>query len=419
MPRGMLPEEFRGCRSWQLTLDQLNCTSYLSFTEDFDVSSYSVVSQELHSAAVRLLLEESSKETTGGGKPGKDYSFYPANFFIDRGRPDLARQIQSFLAMDKPRHPPSETLWVFTLGAWDVWSLASMPTSISKPVVGLLTNHIFEQVELLYRSSLHKTSVAFSGLDTNVTSGGEIPFEGQPGKRGTFRILIPTLFDPSLTPGWARSRPELPEAHSNAEQLRNSVYLTEEWNDQLLTKLEKWISQPNLTPSDITRSWRGGNRGAASTETVPPPQRDAFAYDMAGSLIDIMMEEQLRVADIKTQIALGKSSGSTMMDVMKPCVVGGSLGLKSGDDKNNNRYSKPDPRTKSDGRDGDGETYKKQKPPASTAVICRAPDEHLFYSEFELGTRTISAIARQVGGMVVRNESVRAAWAAEDRKKGV
>ncbi|KAK4214216.1 hypothetical protein QBC37DRAFT_284310 [Rhypophila decipiens] len=396
--------------SWtELLCHVLRCTSYLSFTQDFDISSYPVVSQELHNAAIKILLDESAKETAGGDSPGKDYSFYPDMFPIDRNRPDLARQVQSFLAMNKPKITPSDTLWVFTLGTWDVWSLASMPTSISRPLVSLLTTHIFNQVELLYRSSTDKDSVAFSDQRANNTS-----------PKGNFRILIPTLFDPSITPGWVRSRPKLPEVHSKAEQLRNAAYLTDEWNDQILTKLEEWVSKPDPVSSDTED---GG------AKMVPFPQRDGFAYDLGGSLLDAIMDEQLRVSDLKTkmQIAMGKSMDYTtgtgeMMDVMKPCVddTFGSFYLDEEDEKSNDR-SKTDIRhveeASDHARQAERGQYKRNRPggfPATAAVECRAPDEHLFYTGFELGTRTIAAIAHQVGGMIARNESVRAVWAAED-----
>ena len=40
-----------------------------------------------------------------------------------------------------------------------------------------------------------------------------------------FRILVPTLFDPSLTPGWHSGRPDIPAIHSKAEQMRNAATL--------------------------------------------------------------------------------------------------------------------------------------------------------------------------------------------------
>ncbi|KAM7206041.1 hypothetical protein V8F33_000871 [Rhypophila sp. PSN 637] len=407
--------------SWtELLCHDLRCTSYLSFTQDFDISSYPVVSQELHNAAIKILLDESAEETAGGDSPGKNYSFYPDMFPIDRNRPDLARQVQSFLAMNKPKITPSDTLWVFTLGTWDIWSLASMPTSISKPLVGLLTTHIFDQVELLYRSSIYTDSVSFSDQLANITSPNDTALAGQSDPKGNFRILIPTLFDPSITPGWVRSRPKLPEVHSKAEQLRNAAYLTDEWNDQILTKLEEWVSKSDPVSSDTED---GG------AKRISFPQRDGFAYDLGGSLLDTIMDEQLRVSDLKTktQIAMGKSMDYTtgtgeMMDVMKPCVddTFGSLSLDEEDEKSNDR-SKTDIRHVEEASEHARKTergqYKRNRPggfTATAAVECRAPDEHLFYSGFKLGARTIAAIAHQVGGMIVRNESVRAVWAAED-----
>lgn len=133
--------------------------------------------------------------------------------------------------------------------------------------------------------------------------------------------------------------------------------------------------------------------------------------------MDTIMDEQLRVGDLKTQVALGKSSDDKMVDVMEPCVDDVPSGSLPGEEKNRNGPDKPDRRSKANGRDGSRKAYNNQRRPNSAAVICRVPDEHLFYSGFEIGTRTIAAIAPQVGGMVVRNESVRAAWAADEGKK--
>jgi len=348
---------------------QLHCSSYLTFTQNSDISSYAVVSHELHNAAVKVLLDGSKKDTKGGGKPGKDYSFYPKKFALDKTRLDLSRQVQSFLSMSKPSKPPSETLWAFTLGAWDVWSLASMPTSISRPLVGLLVSLIFEQVELLYQSSLDRDSIAFSGPPTgmNTTKDGRIA-------ESNFKILIPTLFDPSLTPSWSRSRPKLPEVHSNAEQLRNAIDLTNEWNYQIQTKVVEWINKPTPDPAGL------------KPDSLPPPPRDAIIYDMAEYLIETISNQQLRLsAGVKNQASLGKVSEG-FKDVVNPCVDKGV---------------------------GDGrgavvdlvKTYKSRKP--TDGVVCAAPDDHLFYSAFELGTRAIANIARQAGEMVLRNETVR------------
>lgn len=356
-------------------IEQLHCSSYLTFTQNSDVSSYAVVSHELHNAAVKVLLDGSAKDTKGGGKPGKDYSFYPKKFALDKTRLDLARQVQSFLSMSIPSKPPSETLWVFTLGAWDVWSLAGMPTSISKPLVGLLVTHIFKQIELLYESSLNKESIAFSGppTGTNTTSGGNGGIA-----KGTFKILIPTLFDPSLTPGWSRARPKLPEVHSNAEQLRNAIDLTNEWNAQVQTKVKEWIKMPYPDPAKL------------KAKSLQPPPRDAVMYDMAEYLIGTISDQQLRhSAAIRDQTSLGTPSvGSN--DVANPCV---DTVFRDGRSRGVNP----------------ARTHRIRKP--TDSAICTSPDEHLFYSAFELGTRAVATIARQASGMVVRNETVRATLA--------
>ncbi|KAK3936606.1 hypothetical protein QBC46DRAFT_357343 [Diplogelasinospora grovesii] len=239
--------------------EELECSQYLSFVPTFDTPRHSMISNGLYALAVEQVLNETEQNNNS---PGKDYSFQPENYPVIWTLPDLDKQINAFLTTKKPRTPPTETLWVFTFGAWDIWSLASMPLDISKPLIGPLTDHIFGRIERLYQSALDEQSVAWSDIysdlrrsnssATNATAGndGELKAQTDAVRNGTgmFRVLVPNLFDPSLTPGWRNMRPTLSEVHSKAEQMRNAAALTIEWNMQLRNKMEAWVRTPDPEP---------------------------------------------------------------------------------------------------------------------------------------------------------------------------
>jgi hypothetical protein len=209
--------------------------------------------------------------------PGWDYNFMLDQFPIEWKVNDLSKQVDRFLSMKKPKHSPAETVWVLSFGMWDIWSLASEPISVSKTVIGSVVDHIFLEIERLYASAMNETSIAWSepepvpqttstvsdGLPTPTpdpeTAGPWIK-ERDPSEEGSaakadnkteeeslpdrtkhFRILIPKLFDPSLTPGWHDARPKIPPVHSNAEQMRNAAMLTEEWNNEMWSAMAEWI----------------------------------------------------------------------------------------------------------------------------------------------------------------------------------
>lgn len=221
-------------------------------------------------------VERALNLTFEGPGPGYDYNFMLDEFPIEWKVSDFSKQVDEFLLMKKPRHPPAETLWVLSFGMWDIWSLASEPLGVSKGIVDSAVEHIFEEVERLYASAVDETSIAWSdptverttakpsdglptptldpgtnepwikergpdgeGSDEKAGSGNET--KPSPGPRKQFRIVIPKLLDPSLTPGWTTARPETPVVHSKAEQMRNAAALTQKWNDKLAREMGNWL----------------------------------------------------------------------------------------------------------------------------------------------------------------------------------
>ena len=72
-------------------------------------------------------LEEKMKAVNLTAEPAQDYEFLSQQYPVPDDTPDLDGQISKFLALPPPIRAPRQTLWVFTFGTWDVWSLAAFP----------------------------------------------------------------------------------------------------------------------------------------------------------------------------------------------------------------------------------------------------------------------------------------------------
>ncbi|KUI61791.1 hypothetical protein VP1G_08958 [Cytospora mali] len=362
-------EEVEGSKSWtQALCAQLECTNHISMVPSVDTAAWSVSSNELYARGVEKVFNETADKST----PGMDYSYLSTYYPPQWKSPDLRDQIDRFLAMPKPRHAPKETLWIFSFGIWDVWSLSALPNSIGQDLTGAMTKDIFKQIERLYEASTDPMSIAWSDINSvpaenlaaDATDGAidEAPAEGPTEKRDedadananatqegaeegvdegpeqeagqeaevavdTFRILIPRIMDPSLLPGWRDLRPVLPKVHSKAEQMRNSAELTGSWNDGIVNCLSDWVKKENKKPDvennkeeerkesrDIMTEAEGTeptNSDPAldsSSRAVTYPMRDGFAYNLADYLLDAMIERQMRNARLKD--GSGRGDGS-------------------------------------------------------------------------------------------------------------
>lgn len=340
--------------------------------------------------------------------PGYDYEFMLEKFPIEWSVNDFSKQVDQFLSMKKPRHSPAETLWVLSFGMWDIWSLASEPLSVSKTVVESAVELVFQEVERLYASAMDETSIAWSNPpaqtngtkssdgQTTPTSGPETvdpwketPAEGSAEKAGTetktarkqFRIIVPKVFDPSLTPGWASNRPDTPVVHSKAEQMRNAAALTKTWNDKVAREMKEWLKTEErreaaakiepLHPKDPAPATENGktaveivnekmsashtsmeqrqqakaavpaggqnhvappaptssnNAEAPANDTgmaIPaPPQRQGVLYDMAQYLEEAIVQRQLINYGLRDARQAGKLTEEGFLEVWEPCVAG-------------------------------------------------------------------------------------------------
>jgi hypothetical protein len=376
---------------------QLDCSSYLVFEPD-SAFSHSMTSTKLYAES----LDQVANKTGRKDGPGWDYSFLPKTYPVTWNIPDLEEQISSFLALQKPQNTPAETLWVFSFGMWDIWSLASEPLSVSKPMVDDILIHLFTQVERVYHSTMDESSIAWSApLPTpeaaaNTTSAKpqQLDFDPEEHDEATeaeedepppkqFKVLIPKLFDPSMTPGWRTHRPDQPAVHSKAEQMRNAAMLTEYWNSVLKRYLFSWArtGQANSKtaqkhtitfasgsketptakeamanfkasletektsggkvsskpvrprgdlgvaprsapePAGITTSDKAKKQEANQEEDFTPTvERDAILFGMDDYLLDLMVDREMRNAGIQDSKGAGtKPTEEGFLEVRKAC----------------------------------------------------------------------------------------------------
>lgn len=419
----------------------------------FEGEGRSLTSNTLYAASIDETLNETAHSTS----PAQNYTFLPAKYPVAWDLPDLSDQVSEFLSMEKPEDVPGETLWVFSFGTWDIWSLSTMPRSISTRMIDLIVAHIFHEIERLYRSSLDENSIAWSNSSLlpatekrNVESSGvnTLPEgfnatavldsveaekgEGNGGSGGRaahqpprFRILMPKLLDMTLTPGWRTGRPELPHLHTKVEQLRNAVALTDHWNGYLHKSLEDWVDTPG--PKD-------GDEDSETGEYRQPPQRDAIAYDLPSYLTEMVVEGQLHAVGLTDSRGVGtKPTNQTFREVWTPCIrdISSSeddslMGITvsrvntsmDATDSETKRSSPPSSiRRRVDGPDTTDNNGESTEAAETQMQVCDSPHDHLFSTAFALSQRAIADIAAEAAAMVRRNDSLRARRAAADAEE--
>jgi hypothetical protein len=330
---------------------------------------------------------------------------YPAATEI----PDLAAQVRAFLSLKKPKYSPRETVWVFSFGAWDVWSLAALPQDQAKDTVDALVLVLFSQVEVLYEQSLQQNSVAFSDFweysDTSVLEKLNDPNQTatvSPFLRENFRVLIPELFDISLTPGWHDLRPAPPGPHSKAEQMRNAAFLTSYWNRAINRAMFEWVRTSewnfNATADAEVKSWKSllkylpsltGSKDEGASLLVPYPPRMGAQYGLPG-FIEAIREQQLRQAEIADHARHGSRPANASIrfnEVWEPCVRDGVSGESVA--------GKSDQKDEESAKDGEGSRM-------NGTTTCDTPDDYLFFSPFTVAERAKREIGLQAARLVTR-----------------
>jgi len=289
--------------------------------------------------------------------------------------PDLATQIDSYIALQPPKERPTETIFVVSFGFWDVYDFSRMDFPIAQNGTDSSIREIFKQLDILYNyfvTNLYLTD-AVDGTETSQTP--------------SFRVILPRLFDPTLLPGWIALRPHAPAPSSVAEQQKNAVYLTERWNNMMENQVAQWVVTTPAPPlpefeqseGEAHEDARNNYERSEAAEPAPPIQKDVFYYDLPKLLLDIIVEHQLEDEGLSDAHGNGKGE-SPFESVYQPCVR----------------------EAESDDTDGLIDL--------NGMLVCKEPEEYLFWDAFNLGSVAKGMIGREVGEMVTENKTLRAKW---------
>ncbi|KAI0884901.1 uncharacterized protein GGS22DRAFT_148006 [Annulohypoxylon maeteangense] len=349
---------------------QLNCNPYVSFIPLTDDDGGAFVSNSLFEAALAR-TSTAGNDTTAG----LDYSWLARNYPVPPHK-DLLHQVEAFLASPMPLKPPRETLWIFNVGFWDIWSLSALPLKVATRLIETEAQHVLSQVEILYEEAHKNDSVAFSdyytgmGLDTvHVIGEHSLP-------QAPFRVFIPKPFDISMTPGFDSVRFTPPPPHIQAEQLRNAAFLTKHWDKVIQNMLNEWTTLPDLEEK----------KANLNGVPIPPARREAISYDISSYIEELIIEYQLRNADLVDRNRLrSMAAAEGYTEIWKPCI--------QRNDVPSGNSSSAENATESDGWS-----------------VCNTPDEHLFQTEFTVSRRTIFEIGKRAAKLLKRHMEMDEEW---------
>ncbi|KAI1493086.1 hypothetical protein F5X96DRAFT_689682 [Biscogniauxia mediterranea] len=422
----------------EVMCQELGCDSHISLVPSTDTPGGAIVSNSLFETALdRLSVGEPIGDDPS---PGLDYSWVREHYPTP-SHPDLASQVNSFLAIPRPRIPPRETLWVFNFGFWDIWGLAAMPRRLAMDVIDSQAQHLFSYVEHLYNSAQNNASIAFSNhhhhhrrahAHANNNNNHDLPLPATPPASSSsttrpplFKILVPTLFDITLSPGFALSRRPPPAPHPPSAHLRNAAFLARYWDAALRAHASAWLALPDPA------AWAPGPGqdlldadAAALVKRAAPgtrrSRRDALVSDAgARYLRGVVAEGQLRGAaasggdrdddGVVGPHGDGEGRGGgggegSFAKVRRPCVLGGSKGQEGGD---------------GDGEeDGAGGGHEIRDANANAAAadgdsVSASCDAHLFWTEFTVGPRAVAEVGRRAAEQIKKD----ARWWAEEEEE--
>lgn len=445
-----LPDKKNGDVTWsEIMCEELECSTYISLVPK--PPSRSMLSNDLYAAAVDKVVKASPSKASAS--PGLDYSFYPKHFPVPSNAPDFSKQVTEFLSRPTPRESPKETIWVLNFGHWDVWNLAALPLQVSQTVIDGMVADVVVNIERLYKASSNETSIAYSNIQARTESASPalLPKLQKPAltvgdgamavpdeqAAQSFRVIVPMIFDPTLTPGWKTERPVLPTAHSKAEQMRNAATLTERWNNKLQNAIEDWVkfdereakleaqrqhdaetSKPTTTTARFTADPAAATATATPT-AAPAPIRDAIIYDLQEYVAEMIAERQLRNQGYVDQKGVGGRAEEKMFrEVASPCINATMYGLNAAkswpasprDDEDDDYEPATRRRSRRAARSLTAAAQDKGSPQISS--VCQEPREHLFYGPLALSYRAIDEIGKETAELVVSNMTLRGYWAS-------
>ncbi|KAI0972974.1 hypothetical protein F4678DRAFT_34186 [Xylaria arbuscula] len=401
----------------EIMCQKLRCDTYLNFVPGTSGTDGAVMSNQFLDAAYKRVSRPSIRSNRDDNTSQLDYSWvtkqYPKPY-----QPDLAAQVDSFLSSAQSQRPSTESLWVFNVGYWDIWYLAALPRKLAIEVLDSKVRDLFFQVERLYQATRDQEPVTFPRVNSDLNTSS--PTEtSQPRvndtKRVSFRLFLTRLFDISLTPGFASARPSPPEGHSRTTQLRNAAFLTKYWNTLLDVAASDWLATSD--PEDWSKTDRidiqvvealMGKRplakgGETKKEKKPKdqhsqatrergdgtslPRRRLVSYGVGGYLREMIVDGQLRNADLSDHNGLGaRPPEDGFLEIAIPCVL----------------------KVAGDGVDGAAGIRER-------ISVCKDPDNYLFFTEFTVSPRAIREIGVRAARKFLDQVEASSAWSERAR----
>ncbi|KAI1751246.1 hypothetical protein F4782DRAFT_541104 [Xylaria castorea] len=398
----------------EIMCQKLGCDIYLSFVPETEGLGGAMVSNSLLNVAYRHVSAPVVGSNGHDNMADLDYSWVEEQY-PKLHQPDLAAQIDSFLSSSRKQQGAAETLWVFNVGYWDIWYLAALPRRLATQVIDSSIQDLFFQIERLYQAAQDRESVAFSEFlpipGTLTPMGPRYRADGA--VRTPFRIFLTRVFDISLAPGFATARPKPPHPHSSASQLRNAAFLANYWNALLEAEVDDWLARPDPEywsttdtidtqvvkalvgeqPLPMGASYQKHYRSFDNSEhdsTITLPHRKMASYGISRYLREMMIDHQLRSADLFDHKGLGaRPSEYGFLDITMPCTF-----VKS----------------------GDGVMEHEEAANAEDkTVVCEEPDSYLFYTGFTVGQRAIREIGIRAARRLLDQVEDSSKWSEKAR----
>ncbi|CAL3968474.1 hypothetical protein PZA11_004052 [Diplocarpon coronariae] len=438
--------EGRG-KSWVENMcDELNTTSFTSLaasqpSHDFPSLPPTGVytSHSIHAYAIAHTRHLPSENTT--------YTL-----------PDLATQIQTFKNIPLPATQPNDTVFVLSLGFWDVYDFARLDYAMGVNATDYSVAEVFRQLDVLYEyfsETLYPVSAA-EGEEVKAEEDGAPKADRKAARKylqgGTmrpkFRVIIPRLFDPTLTPGWLSHRPAPLSPSSVAEQQKNAVYLTERWNQGLENGMGRWTrgevvrvgadlkaeqtmknkveGKPLVPPESFQPPQGVADRKNEARPFLPLlstqesgetsdgadadggdilPQKDVYYHDTPNLLLSLIVAHQLlnptslhpstshsleSKPRASTNSDLDPQISSPFSSVFQPCKHDLQLGQNEIEDV--------------DGlRDEGGH------------LLCTKPEDFLWWDAFSLGPKGNRLLGKEVAERISAGRGLRKAWEGQGR----
>ncbi|RFU29781.1 hypothetical protein B7463_g6574, partial [Scytalidium lignicola] len=350
------PDERGKGISWvKVFCHEMNCSSYLNFATSRPAKfpSSSLVPQG--ALMSNTLYEASIAETNSSAMKS------PPKIKLDV-LPDLASQIQKFIALPPAKPLPTETIFIVEFGIWDIYYFASLDYDAGQSLTDMSIGELFRQLDVLYAHYCKEFSMPTNGSNSDSEDNR------------TFQVIIPKLFDPTLLPGWMSQR-EIPAAPTSvAEQHKNAVYLTTRWNSNLENGMGNWVNNEVIDDSGWMQFENTDKEGDQSSDQAPTVLKDTIYYDTDKYLTDVLVEHQLQDANLTDSTGFG-SHERLFENIYTPCLRGVDDEIENGDVEINGQR------------------------------ICQHPEEYLFWDEFGLGSVAKAAMGKEIALMVKKKKT--------------